>query len=153
MWLIVLAGVGIMALTHIAPAPFLLDAMSGDRAIWHMPRTELPTVYLTFDDGPNPTTTPGPAGRASTRTRPRDVLSDRSPHHGRDDGDRAPHVCGRALYRLTLGKPEIPARVPDDLARTLSGWADPNYLRDRFATVPGVSGRTPAGAAVRCMPR
>lgn len=58
MWLIVLAGVGIMALTHTAPAPFLLDAMAGDGAVWHMPPTQVPTIYLTFDDGPNPTTTP-----------------------------------------------------------------------------------------------
>src|SRR5215468_2654251 len=58
MWLLVLAGLGIMTLTHTAPAPFLLDAMSGDRARWHMPPTGVPTVYLTFDDGPNPTTTP-----------------------------------------------------------------------------------------------
>jgi peptidoglycan/xylan/chitin deacetylase (PgdA/CDA1 family) len=58
MWLIVLIGVGIMALAHTAPAPFILDAMEGDRAVWHMPRGDPPTVYLTYDDGPNPTTTP-----------------------------------------------------------------------------------------------
>ena len=37
---------------------FLLDVMAGNRAVWHMPRTAPPTVYLTYDDGPNPTTTP-----------------------------------------------------------------------------------------------
>ena len=47
-----------MALAHTAPAPFLLDAMAGDRPVWHMPRGNPATVYLTFDDGPNPTTTP-----------------------------------------------------------------------------------------------
>src|SRR6185369_8320483 len=47
-----------MALAHTAPAPFVLDAMAGDRAVWHMPRTTPPTVYLTYDDGPNPATTP-----------------------------------------------------------------------------------------------
>ena len=57
MW-IVLIVVGIVALAHTAPAPFVLDAMAGDRAVWHMPRGEPSTVYLTFDDGPNPTTTP-----------------------------------------------------------------------------------------------
>jgi peptidoglycan/xylan/chitin deacetylase (PgdA/CDA1 family) len=36
----------------------VLDAMAGDRAVWHMPRTAPPTIYLTYDDGPNPTTTP-----------------------------------------------------------------------------------------------
>lgn len=58
MWILVLIGVGIVALAHTAPAPFILDAMAGDRAVWHMPRSAPPTVYLTFDDGPNPATTP-----------------------------------------------------------------------------------------------
>src|SRR5512147_2367538 len=58
MWIFLLIGLGIVALAHTAPAPFVLDAMAGDRAVWRMPRTDPPTVYLTFDDGPNPTTTP-----------------------------------------------------------------------------------------------
>ena len=58
MWIWIAIGAGILALAHTAPAPFLFDAIAGDRAIWHMPRTDPPTVYLTFDDGPNPTTTP-----------------------------------------------------------------------------------------------
>ena len=58
MWIVVLIGIGIVALAHTAPTPFVLDAMAGDRAVWHMPRNEPPTVYLTYDDGPNPTTTP-----------------------------------------------------------------------------------------------
>src|SRR5262245_10250449 len=58
MWVLLLVGVGIVALAHTAPAPFLLDVMAGDRAVWHMPRGQPPTVYFTFDDGPNPTTTP-----------------------------------------------------------------------------------------------
>src|SRR5215470_6742136 len=58
MWIWIAIGAGILALAHTAPAPFLFDAIAGDRAVWHMPRTDPPTVYLTFDDGPNPTTTP-----------------------------------------------------------------------------------------------
>jgi peptidoglycan-N-acetylglucosamine deacetylase len=58
MWVLLLIGFGIVALSHTAPAPLMLDAMAGDRAIWHMPRDDPATVYLTFDDGPNPTTTP-----------------------------------------------------------------------------------------------
>ena len=58
MLVVVLIGFGIMAFAHTAPAPFVIDAMAGNRAVWHMPRTDPPTVYLTFDDGPNPTTTP-----------------------------------------------------------------------------------------------
>src|SRR5216684_2521560 len=58
MWLFISIGVGIVALAHMAPARFLLDMMAGDRAVWHQPRGAPPTVYLTYDDGPNPTTTP-----------------------------------------------------------------------------------------------
>jgi peptidoglycan-N-acetylglucosamine deacetylase len=58
MWLVVMVGVGLVVLAHTAPAPFLLEAMAGDRALWHMPRTLPRTIYLTFDDGPNPSTTP-----------------------------------------------------------------------------------------------
>jgi len=58
MWVVVLIGIGIVVLAHTAPIPFVLDAMARDRAIWHMPRTNPPTVYLTYDDGPNPSTTP-----------------------------------------------------------------------------------------------
>src|SRR5437763_14214936 len=58
MWILIAIGAGLLALAHTAPAPFLLDALAGRRAVWHMPRTQPPTVYLTFDDGPNPTTTP-----------------------------------------------------------------------------------------------
>ena len=58
MWIFVAIGVGIVALAHTAPVPFVLDRLAGDRAVWHMPRGGPPTVYLTYDDGPNPTTTP-----------------------------------------------------------------------------------------------
>src|ERR671910_624705 len=53
-WLLALAGLVILA--HTAPFPFLLDVTS--RTIWRMPRGAPPTIYLTFDDGPNPTATP-----------------------------------------------------------------------------------------------
>jgi len=51
-------GVALTALAHMWPAPFVIDWMAGERAVWSMPRTGVPTVYLTFDDGPNPSTTP-----------------------------------------------------------------------------------------------
>ena len=54
LWLLV--GVGVVLLAHTAPFPFLLDLT--DRTTWRMPETVPPTIYLTFDDGPNPTTTP-----------------------------------------------------------------------------------------------
>jgi peptidoglycan-N-acetylglucosamine deacetylase len=57
-WWLFLVSAGIVVLAHSAPAPFLFDAVAGTRARWHMPRGDPPTVYLTYDDGPNPTTTP-----------------------------------------------------------------------------------------------
>ncbi len=56
--LFLIIGVAVTALAHMWPAPFVIDWMAGDRAVWAMPRTDKPTVYLTFDDGPNPSTTP-----------------------------------------------------------------------------------------------
>ena len=55
--LIAIAGL-VVVLTHTGPAPGLFDAFAGSRAIWRMPRTDPPTVYLTYDDGPNAATTP-----------------------------------------------------------------------------------------------
>lgn len=49
----------VMALAHTAPFPFVLDALHADRVTWRMPHEAgAPTIYLTFDDGPNPTATP-----------------------------------------------------------------------------------------------
>ena len=48
----------LIALAHMLPAPFVLDWMAGERAVWRMPPAAVPTVYLTYDDGPNPSTTP-----------------------------------------------------------------------------------------------
>ena len=58
MWIFLAIGVAVTALAHMWPAPFVIDWMAGERAVWSMPATGKPTVYLTFDDGPNPSTTP-----------------------------------------------------------------------------------------------
>src|SRR5512145_3014727 len=55
MWAL-FAAIGAMVAAHFTPFPFLLDVT--DETVWRMPRTEVPTIYLTFDDGPNPTATP-----------------------------------------------------------------------------------------------
>jgi peptidoglycan/xylan/chitin deacetylase (PgdA/CDA1 family) len=124
MWLLVLAGVGIMALTHTAPAPFVLDAMSGDRAMWHMPPTEVPTIYLTFDDGPNPTTTPDlldvlrrEGVHATFFLIDRHITDETTPIVRRmfAEGHSVGLHSASRKYLLTS---------PDDLARTLIGWAD-----------------------------
>ena len=51
-----LAAAALAVLAHTAPFPFLLDVT--DDTVWRMPQTAPPTIYLTFDDGPNPTATP-----------------------------------------------------------------------------------------------
>jgi peptidoglycan/xylan/chitin deacetylase (PgdA/CDA1 family) len=57
--LLAAVGFGAMFLTHTAPFPFLLEAFRPRDAVWRMPRDPArPTVYLTFDDGPNPDATP-----------------------------------------------------------------------------------------------
>jgi peptidoglycan/xylan/chitin deacetylase (PgdA/CDA1 family) len=58
MWLFTLIAAGVLAAAHVAPTRFLLDMMAGDRAVWRMPAGNPATVYLTYDDGPNPRTTP-----------------------------------------------------------------------------------------------
>ena len=58
MWIWIALAAGIAALAHTAPAPFVFDAMAGRHAAWRMPKRTPPTLYFTFDDGPNPTTTP-----------------------------------------------------------------------------------------------
>jgi peptidoglycan/xylan/chitin deacetylase (PgdA/CDA1 family) len=58
-WLLIAAGFGLLSLAHVAPFPFLLDAVAPAPAVWSMPEGDgSPVVYLTFDDGPNPTATP-----------------------------------------------------------------------------------------------
>ena len=52
---LIAAIVAIVVLTHTAPFPFLLDVT--DTTVWRMPQDDPPTVYLTIDDGPNPTAT------------------------------------------------------------------------------------------------
>ena len=52
-------GAVLMTLSHVAPFPFLLDLVAPAPSRWEMPSDEdTPRVYLTFDDGPNPTATP-----------------------------------------------------------------------------------------------
>lgn len=58
--LLLLIGAGVVGLAHTAPFPFALEALTPGRSMWHGPRhAGQRTIYLTFDDGPNPTATPG----------------------------------------------------------------------------------------------
>ena len=46
---------GVAALAHVAPFPFLLEAFRPKKSLWHVKPVpgQPPTLYLTFDDGPN----------------------------------------------------------------------------------------------------
>ena len=58
MWF-VLAGFAAVALAHMAPFPFLLEYLGPGRSLWQGPPSDAePTVFLTYDDGPNPDATP-----------------------------------------------------------------------------------------------
>jgi chitooligosaccharide deacetylase len=57
-WLVAVA-VGLVALAHTAPFPFLLEYVGPGRSVWHHPSPDgTPTIYLTYDDGPNVDATP-----------------------------------------------------------------------------------------------
>jgi peptidoglycan/xylan/chitin deacetylase (PgdA/CDA1 family) len=58
--LIVAAIFGAAALAHTAPFPFLLEAFRPSKSLWKVAPApgSPPTIYFTFDDGPNPDWTP-----------------------------------------------------------------------------------------------
>jgi peptidoglycan/xylan/chitin deacetylase (PgdA/CDA1 family) len=57
--LFVAVTAAVAALAHTAPFPFVLDGLYRDHVLWRMPHQAGPrTIYLTFDDGPNPAATP-----------------------------------------------------------------------------------------------
>lgn len=57
---IVIAIFGAAAFAHLAPFPFLLEAFRPSKSLWRVAPTPgaPPTLYLTFDDGPNADWTP-----------------------------------------------------------------------------------------------
>jgi peptidoglycan/xylan/chitin deacetylase (PgdA/CDA1 family) len=52
--------IGAVAAAHMVPFPFLLEAFHPSKSLWRVTpeRGQPPTLYLTFDDGPNPLWTP-----------------------------------------------------------------------------------------------
>lgn len=56
---ILITVLGITTLAHIVPFRFILDAVHRTSPVWRMPAIgSSKPIYLTFDDGPNPTATP-----------------------------------------------------------------------------------------------
>ncbi len=123
--ILTLVGFGVMALAHMAPFPFLLEYIGPGRSVWSMPKSGGgPTVYLTFDDGPNPAATPAlldvlaqQGVRATFFVIPRHVNENTAPIVRRmfDEGHAvALHWHSRDLM----------LKKPADLAATLDAAAD-----------------------------
>jgi peptidoglycan/xylan/chitin deacetylase (PgdA/CDA1 family) len=50
---------GVTMLAHVAPFRFILDAFHREASVWGVPVSgAAKPIYITFDDGPNPTATP-----------------------------------------------------------------------------------------------
>jgi chitooligosaccharide deacetylase len=135
---VALAVVGLVLLAHTAPFPFLLDMTRPNQVMWRAPQSGgPPTVYLTFDDGPNPTATPQLLDvLARERVRATFFLIDRYL-----SDDTAPMVRrmfadghGVALHSDTR---ELMIRSPAGLA----SWIDRTAAR-----VEAVAGRRPCRA-------
>jgi peptidoglycan/xylan/chitin deacetylase (PgdA/CDA1 family) len=60
MVLLVAVVIGAVAAAHMLPFPFLLEAFRPRDSVWRVKHAaeHRPTIYLTFDDGPNATWTP-----------------------------------------------------------------------------------------------
>ena len=121
----VLAGMALVALAHTAPFPFLLEYLDRDRSVWHVPSPGgPPTVYLTFDDGPNPAATPALLDALAARRVPATFfLIDRYV-----DAETAPIVRrmfaeGHAVA-LHSDSRRLVLMSPAELAKTLGRAAD-----------------------------
>jgi len=59
LFLVAAISAGVLFLVHTAPVPFALEAIHRGDSLWRIPANpSAPTVYLTYDDGPNPEATP-----------------------------------------------------------------------------------------------
>lgn len=124
MFLLIAIGIAVTGLAHMWPAPFVLDWIAGDRAVWSMPRTASPTVYLTFDDGPNPSTTPDLLDvLAAEKAHATFFIID--DHLNEETGPIVTRAFAEghavALHSATR-RPML--MMPAEFGRTLTAWAD-----------------------------
>ena len=138
-------GVGLFALAHTAPFPFLLEWMGPGRSIWHQPSTDgVPTIYLTYDDGPNPAATPAlldvlrREGVAATFFLiPKHITDETAPilrrmsdeghaialhSHTRGEMLASPDALARRLGTEAARIEQLSGRVPCPLFRPHAGW-------------------------------
>lgn len=125
--------VGVAALVHMAPFPFLLEAFRPSRSLWHVEsRPGAPAlVYLTFDDGPNPDWTPSLLDALlEHRVRATFFLIDEHITPETEPIVRRIAEDGHAIG-LHSGKRWLMLESPDELARTVQRAAG------RIATITG----------------
>lgn len=124
MWWLLGLGFGAIGLAHVLPFPFLLDWLHRDVALWQVPQAEGErSVYLTFDDGPNPAATPAlldvlrrEGARATFFLIDRHITAETAPIVRRI----AAEGHGIALHSHTR---RLMLLEPDALARTLDAYA------------------------------
>jgi peptidoglycan/xylan/chitin deacetylase (PgdA/CDA1 family) len=117
--------VAALGLAHTSPFPFLLEAFHPSRSLWHVaPKPDTPpTLYLTFDDGPNPDWTPALLDAlAETHVHATFFLID---EHITPDTE---HIVKRIVSEghavaLHSGSRRLMIMSPDDLAGRLRGAA------------------------------
>jgi chitooligosaccharide deacetylase len=112
---------GAAVLSHMMPFPFLLEAFQPAKSLWRVPPRPgaPPTIYLTFDDGPNPAWTPAlldalrdTGGRATFFLIDQHITDDTAPIVRRIADE------GHAIA-LHSGTRKLMITDPDDLAATL----------------------------------
>ena len=137
MWIVSIV-VGLVTLADTAPAPFLLDAMAGDRAVWHMPRGEASNRVSHLRRWAESDDDAGPAGRAPReRVHATFFVIDR---HLTEE--TAPIIRGCSLKDMR--SPSIRrsnarcSKSPSELARYLDGGRRPHRGLGGLATVPSL---------------
>jgi peptidoglycan/xylan/chitin deacetylase (PgdA/CDA1 family) len=146
MFLLALALAAVVtALAHTAPFPFVLDGLHADRVTWRMPHDQgPPTIYLTFDDGPNPTATPRLLDTlAAHRAKATFFLIER---HLTDETAPIVQRMVREGHRVGLHS-HTRAKMfldPDDLGRQLTAFA--NRVQSLTGEAPCRAFRPHAGA-------
>jgi peptidoglycan-N-acetylglucosamine deacetylase len=143
---LILVIVGVVALAHTAPFPFLLELFHRSRTMWRVsPDPNAPAaIYLTFDDGPNPDWTPALLDvlrdqrvSATFFLIPRHITAETEPivrriadegHAiGLHSGDRwlmleAPETMAGTLEKSAARIAAIAGREPCRLFRPHGGW-------------------------------
>jgi peptidoglycan/xylan/chitin deacetylase (PgdA/CDA1 family) len=127
---------GAAVLSHTAPAPFLFEAFRPRKSLWRVApgAGDSPTLFLTFDDGPNPEWTPHVLDALSmVNARATFFLID---HHITLETEPLVRRIAEEGHAIGLhsGTRQLMILPPDDLAEHLSRAA---------ARISGITGQEP----------